>query len=76
MNSPGSPVNVIFIGASNQLGATKSGFLATLTSATFSVVSGGVGSLAVVAIVAFAFPELWRYRLELKGSPQPGRAPR
>jgi amino acid transporter len=62
-----SSVNLIFIGASNQIGAAESGFVAALTSPTFSVVSGGVASLAVVAIVACAFPELRRYRLELRG---------
>ena len=62
-----SSVNLVFIGASNQLGAAESGFVAALTSPTFSVVSGGVASLAVVAIVGFVFPELRRYRLELRG---------
>src|SRR3989440_56851 len=60
-------VNMIFIGASNQLGAAESGFLAALTSPTVSVVAGGVASLAVVAAVALAVPELRRYRLEQRG---------
>lgn len=58
-----SSINMIFIGASNQLGAVESGFLAALTSATFSVVSGGLGCLAVLALVAVKVPELRRYRL-------------
>jgi MFS family permease len=62
-----SSVNLVFIGASNQLGAAESGFVAALTSPTFSVVSGGVASLVVVAIVGVMFPELRRYRLELRG---------
>jgi len=62
-----SSVNFIFIGASNQLGAAESGFVAALTSPTFSVVSGGIGSLVVLAIIAVALPELRRYRI--------GRAP-
>jgi MFS family permease len=62
-----SSVNLVFIGASNQLGAAESGFVAALTSPTFSVVSGGVASLVVVAIVGFVFPGLRRYRLELRG---------
>jgi hypothetical protein len=57
-----SSVNFIFIGASNQLGAAESGFLAALTSATFAVVSGGVGCLVVVALVAWRMPALRRYR--------------
>ena len=59
-----SGVNMIFIGASNQLGAAESGFVAALTSATFSVVSGGLASLAVLATVAFAMPRLRRYRID------------
>jgi MFS family permease len=58
-----SSVNMIFIGASNQLGAVESGFVAALTSATFAVVSGGVGCLIVLAIVAAKMPELRRYRV-------------
>jgi len=58
-----SAVNMIFIVASNQLGAVESGFVAAATSATFSVVSGGLGCLAVVALVAWKIPELRRYRL-------------
>jgi len=59
-----SSVNMIFIGASNQLGAAESGFVAGLTSATVSVVSGGVASLVVLATVALAMPRLRRYRIE------------
>ena len=66
-----SAVNFIFIGASNQLGAVESGFVAALTSATFSVVSGGVGSLIVLAVVAATMPQLRRYRIQL-GSPAAG----
>jgi hypothetical protein len=59
-----SSVNFIFIGASNQLGAAESGFLAALTNAPFSVVSGGVASLVVLAIVALTLPELRHYRTD------------
>jgi MFS family permease len=58
-----SAVNFLFIGASNQLGAAESGFVAALTSPTFAVVSGGVGSLIVVAVIAVALPGLRRYRI-------------
>lgn len=57
-----SAVNMIAIAASNQLGAVESGFLAAATSPTFAVVSGGVGCLVVLAIVAWRVPELRRYR--------------
>jgi MFS family permease len=58
-----SAVNMMAISASNQLGAVESGFVAAATSATFAVVSGGVGCLVVLAIVAWRVPALWRYRL-------------
>ena len=58
-----SAVNMLFIGASNQLGAAESGFVAHLTSPTFTVVSGGVLCLVVVATIAWRLPELRRYRL-------------
>jgi MFS family permease len=59
-----SSVNFIFIGASNQLGAVESGFVAAVTSAPFAVVSGGIGCLLVLAIVAVTMPELRRYRTD------------
>ena len=58
-----SSVSMIFIGASNQLGAAESGFVAALTSAPFAVVSGGIACLVVVAAIASRMPELRRYRL-------------
>jgi len=60
-----SSVNFIFIGASNQLGAVESGFVAALTSAPFAVVSGGLGCLVVLAVVAATMPELRRYRTDV-----------
>ncbi len=57
-----SAVSLLFIGASNQLGAAESGFLAALTLAPFAVVGGGVACLVVVAIVAAFMPELRHYR--------------
>jgi hypothetical protein len=39
----------------------ESGFVAAATSATFAVVSGGVGCLAVVAAVAARMPLLRNY---------------
>ncbi len=58
-----SSVNMLFIGASNQLGAVESGLVAAATSATFAVVSGGAGCLAVVAAVAARMPQLRRYTI-------------
>ena len=59
-----SAVNSVFISASNQLGAVESGFVAAVTSATFAVVSGGFGCLAVVGIIAARAPSLRRHRTE------------
>ena len=58
-----SAVNFIFIGASNQLGAAESGFVAALTNPVFAVVSGGIGTLIVVAVVAARMPKLRQYRI-------------
>jgi MFS family permease len=58
-----SAVNMIFINASNQLGAAESGYLAALTSAPFAVVAGGIGCLAVVALTARFVPALRSYRI-------------
>jgi len=58
-----SSVNQLFIGASNQLGAVESGFVAAATNATFAIVSGGAGCLAVVAVVWAKLPELRNYTI-------------
>jgi predicted MFS family arabinose efflux permease len=58
-----SAVNMLFIHASNQLGAAESGYLAALTSAPFAVVAGGIGCLLVVVWTAWKVPELRRYRI-------------
>lgn len=55
-------VSMIFIGASNELGDAESGFLASLTSATFSVVAGALCCLGVTGVVAMRLPELSTWR--------------
>ena len=67
-----SSVSQVFIGASNQLGMVESGFVAALTNATVAVVSGGVGCLAVVGVIAAKMPELRRYEIS-HGTPEAGR---
>lgn len=59
-----SSVNMVFIGASNQLGAVEAGFVASLTSATFAVVTGGIGCLLVLGAVAWWLPELRNHRID------------
>ena len=56
-------VNMVFIGASNELGAAESGFLAALTSATFSVVAGGFACLGILGIVNHRMPEIREYEI-------------
>jgi MFS family permease len=55
-------VNSMFIGASNELGGFESGLVAALFSPVISVVSGGIGTIAVVAAVALTWPQVRRYR--------------
>jgi MFS family permease len=56
-----SSVNGMFINASNELGRFESGAVAALFGPVFSVVSGGVGTLIVVAAVAWLAPLLREY---------------
>lgn len=56
-----SSVNNLFIGTSNELGGFESGALSSLTNPVFSVVFGGVATIAVVAAVCGLFPEIPRY---------------
>ena len=74
-----SAVNSLFIGTSNQFGEFESGMVAywfgpafghtVATGAVVSVVSGGVGTILVVAAVAFIWPEIRRYgRLDASAS--------
>ena len=53
-----SAVNMLFIGASNELGEFESGMTAALFGTVPAVVLGGIGTLAVVAIWAKLFPPL------------------
>jgi hypothetical protein len=58
-----SSVSMLFINASNQLGAAGSGLVAAATSATFAVVSGGLAVLGIAAVVAARMPDLRRYTI-------------
>jgi MFS family permease len=53
-----SAVNLVFIGASNELGEFESGVTAQWLGVVPSVVAGGVGTLIVVAAWAWLFPKL------------------
>jgi len=51
-------VNMVFIGASNELGEFESGVTADWLGVVRAVVLGGVGTLVVVVLWAWWFPEL------------------
>jgi MFS family permease len=53
-------VNMVFVGASNELGEFRAGTMASLFGAVPAVVIGGVGTLAVAVIWAAGFPKLRR----------------
>src|SRR4029077_12744872 len=56
-----SAVNSLFIGTSNELGGFESGLVAYLVGPIFSVVSGGIGTIVVVAAVALIWPQIRKY---------------
>jgi MFS family permease len=53
-----SAVSAVFISASNELGGMESGMVAHWFGPVFSVVSGGIGTLVVVALAGWLSPEL------------------
>jgi MFS family permease len=55
-----SAVNMMFIGASNEVGQFESGVTAAWLGAVPAVVAGGVGTILIVALWSRLFPELRR----------------
>lgn len=55
-------VNSIFVGASNELGETRAGFMAAVLGPVFTVVAGGFAAVGVAAASVFIFPGLRRIR--------------
>jgi hypothetical protein len=51
-------VDMVFIGASNELGQFESGLTAHWFGTVPAVVLGGIGTLAVTGLWAWMFPEL------------------
>ncbi|MCA2409722.1 MFS transporter [Rhizobium leguminosarum bv. viciae 248] len=51
-------VNMVFVGASNELGEFRAGTMAAIFGAVPAVVIGGIGTLVVAAIWASSFPKL------------------
>jgi hypothetical protein len=58
-----SAVHSLFTGTSNQLGEFESGLLAAAFGAVAAVLIGGVGTIVVVAVWMYRFPELRRFHL-------------
>jgi MFS family permease len=57
-----SAVNMVFVGASNELGEFRAGTVAALIGVVPAVVIGGIGTVAVAALWAWWFPGLRRAR--------------
>lgn len=57
-----SAINMLFVNASGQLGGFESGLVAQLFTPMISVVSGGIGTMFVVLIVALLWPEIRRLK--------------
>lgn len=55
-------VNMVFVGASNELGEFRAGLMAAWIGTVPAVVFGGVGAIAVAFGWAFLFPQLLRAR--------------
>ena len=53
-----SAVNAIFVSSSNELGGAESGAVAHFFTPVISVISGGIGTLVVVAAWIGLFPSL------------------
>jgi MFS family permease len=61
-------VNMVFIGASNELGEFRAGVMAAFIGAKVTVVAGGIGTVAIAAVWARLFPQLRKAR-HLDGRP-------
>ncbi len=57
-------VNMVFISASNELGAAFSGFLAAAVGPVIAVVGGGATCIASAGAIAARLPALSRWRTE------------
>lgn len=68
-------VNMVFVGASNELGEFRAGSMAHFFGAVPAVVIGGIGTLAVAIIWAAGFPQLRQIDSlnapDREGEPQP-----
>ena len=63
-------VNSIFVGASNELGETRAGFMAAALGPVVTVVGGGIAAIGVAALSAVLFPKLRDARRLHDGRPE------
>jgi hypothetical protein len=66
-----SAVNNIFIGASNELGGFESGLTARFFGPIISVVGGGIGTLIVVGLTNFIWPQVRKFGSLVDARPEP-----
>lgn len=55
-------INIVFAQGGPKLGDAEAGFIAAATSAPFSVVIGGIGTLVATAAIAFSMPALRKFK--------------
>ncbi|MDP1555655.1 MAG: MFS transporter [Hyphomonas sp.] len=55
-------VNSIFVGASNELGETRAGFMAAVAGPVFTVVAGGFAAIGIATLSIMIFPQLRKIR--------------
>lgn len=68
-----SAVNLIFIGASNELGEFESGLTAEWFGTVPATILGGIGTLAIAGLWTWKFPELRDYHRPLDPSEVPSK---
>jgi MFS family permease len=55
-------VNSIFVGASNELGETRAGFMAAIAGPVVTVVAGGFAAIGIATLSILVFPQLRKIR--------------
>ncbi len=70
-----SAVNSLFIGTSNQLGGFESGVAAYLFGPVLAVVGGGLGTILIVLLIAWRWPEMRQLRTLREPAPEPVLVP-
>jgi MFS family permease len=63
-------VNSIFVGASNELGEARAGFMAAVAGPVVTVVAGGIAAIGVAGLSAVLFPRLRDARKLHEGRPE------